>query len=112
MIFYGVLDILAKPVFCFMHVMALRKIPVESFGFNNIHAGLNNGSHNGAIAHEEKRGGLGGVHNNNGIRNNNNNGSMGMLNQNTGGTAGTTTTTDGTGTGVGSRGLGANTTTV
>jgi len=35
MIFYGILDILAKPVFCFLHISALRGIPYETFGFEN-----------------------------------------------------------------------------
>jgi len=35
MIFYGILDILAKPVFCFLHISALRGIPYETFGFSN-----------------------------------------------------------------------------
>jgi hypothetical protein len=35
MIFYGILDVLAKPVFCFYHAYALRGIPYERFMLNS-----------------------------------------------------------------------------
>jgi hypothetical protein len=31
MVFYGILDVLAKPVFCFYHAWALRGVPYERF---------------------------------------------------------------------------------
>ncbi|KAL7006993.1 hypothetical protein EMMF5_003577 [Cystobasidiomycetes sp. EMM_F5] len=37
MIFYGILDILAKPVFLLIHLYALRKVPYESFGLQSGH---------------------------------------------------------------------------
>ncbi|VDB91877.1 unnamed protein product [Peniophora sp. CBMAI 1063] len=35
MIFYGILDLLAKPVFCFWHAAQMRKIPYESYALSS-----------------------------------------------------------------------------
>lgn len=35
MIFYGILDILSKPVFCAWHLYSLRDVPYEVFAFNS-----------------------------------------------------------------------------
>lgn len=37
MIFYGVLDLLAKPVFLLFHLFMLRKVPYESFQLQSGH---------------------------------------------------------------------------
>ncbi|KZV73703.1 family A G protein-coupled receptor-like protein [Peniophora sp. CONT] len=46
MIFYGILDLLAKPVFCFWHASQMRKIPYESYALSS---GKVSSGHNGAL---------------------------------------------------------------
>jgi hypothetical protein len=48
MIFYGILDLLAKPVFCAYHVYSLRKIPYERFLLSSGKASMGLGA--GALA--------------------------------------------------------------
>jgi hypothetical protein len=59
MIFYGILDVLAKPVFCFYHAYALRNIPYERFLLNSGKASTGFAAGTGAIAgaagHEKGR---------------------------------------------------------
>jgi len=33
MVFYGVLDVLAKPVYCFIHVLAIEKLDYSRLGW-------------------------------------------------------------------------------
>jgi hypothetical protein len=47
MIFYGILDVLAKPVFCFYHAYALRGIPYERFMLNSGKASMGYGANAG-----------------------------------------------------------------
>lgn len=51
MIFYGILDILAFPVFLFYHVHTLSRIPFDSYGFSGLQRGGLNSTYDG-----EKRG--------------------------------------------------------
>jgi bacteriorhodopsin len=48
MVFYGVLDVLAKPVFCAYHIWALRRIPYERFMLSSGKASMGVGA--GALA--------------------------------------------------------------
>lgn len=49
MVFYGVLDILAQPVFLFYHVREQGRVPFDSYGFTSLHRGV-------IENHDEKRG--------------------------------------------------------
>lgn len=53
MVFYGVLDILANPVFLFYHVHELGRVPFDSYGFTPLHKGVND-TH--THTQDEKRG--------------------------------------------------------
>jgi len=44
MIFYGVLDILAKPVFCFWHAFALRRVAYAGYGLSSGKASVGAGN--------------------------------------------------------------------
>jgi len=46
MIFYGVLDILAKPVFCFYHVRSVSRISYDTYGFRGFNNNMNVGATN------------------------------------------------------------------
>jgi len=54
MIFYGILDILSRPVFCAMHVFALRKVPYELY---QLQSGKSSHGGNAMGAGERKHGG-------------------------------------------------------
>lgn len=50
-VFYGVLDLLAKPVFLFLHLFALRKVPYETFQLQSGHYSAYASIANGVVSH-------------------------------------------------------------
>jgi len=59
MIFYGILDILAKPVFCYIHIFSLSKLEYGRFGLTSGKFSEGNYAGTGA-GYSEKRGLVGG----------------------------------------------------
>lgn len=55
MVFYGVLDVLAKPVFLFFHLFALKKVPYDQFNLQSGHysAYANVATNNNAVSNEK-----------------------------------------------------------
>lgn len=74
-IFYGILDILAKPVFCAYHVFSMRNLPYEMFQLQSGKASLAAGAGSATYGGGNKLGGVGGAtHANHGLGTNGVNG--------------------------------------
>jgi hypothetical protein len=50
MVFYGILDLIAKPVFCFYHAWSLRNIPYERFMLSSGKASMGYAAVGGVMA--------------------------------------------------------------